>query len=129
MADANKKTVLLVEDNQDIAGYVQLFLEAMELDVHHAGDANAALAHLEAQRPDLILLDIGLPVVSGWQLLEMIKEQVTRDNIHIIVVTAFTDPANRLVGKLQHVDAYLNKPYEFAQLKKVVGEVLGTGTS
>jgi DNA-binding response OmpR family regulator len=129
MADTNKKTVLLVEDNMDIAGYVTLFLEAMELDVHHAADANAALAHLEAQRPDLILLDIGLPGVSGWQLLEMIKEQVTRDNIHIIVVTAFTDPANRLVGKLQHVDAYLNKPYEFAQLKKVVGEVLGMGAS
>jgi DNA-binding response OmpR family regulator len=128
MADSNKKTVLLVEDNQDIASYVRLFLEAMELEAHHAEDANAALAYLEANRPDLILLDIGLPEISGWQLLEMIKDRVTRDNIHVIVVTAYTDPANRLVGKLQHVDAYLNKPYEFAQLKKVVGEVLGMGT-
>lgn len=128
MADDNKKTVLLVEDNADIAGYVKLFLEAMELDAHHAGDADAALAYLESHRPDLILLDIGLPGKSGWQLLEMIREQVTRDHIRVIVATAFGDPANRLVGKLQHVDAYLQKPYEFAQLKKVVGEVLGTGT-
>lgn len=129
MADGEKKRVLLVEDNDDIAGYVKLFLEALELDTHHAGDADAALAYLESNRPDLILLDIGLPGKSGWQLLEMIKEHVTRDKIHVIVVTAFTDPANRLVGKLQHVDAYLNKPYEFAQLKKVVGEVLGKGAS
>jgi len=129
MADGHKKSVLLVEDNDDIAGYVKLFLEAMELETHHVADANAAIAYLKLHRPDLILLDIGLPGVSGWQLLEMIKDQVTRDGIHVIVVTAFTDPANRLVGKLQHVDAYLNKPYEFAQLKKVVGEVLGTGTS
>jgi DNA-binding response OmpR family regulator len=129
MADGNKKTVLLVEDNDDIAGYVKLFLENMELEPHHAADADAAIAYLGSNRPDLILLDIGLPGVSGWQLLEMIKDQVTRDGIHVIVVTAFTDPANRLVGKLQHVDAYLNKPYEFAQLKKVVGEVLGKGTS
>jgi DNA-binding response OmpR family regulator len=129
MADAAKRTVLLVEDNHDIAGYVKLFLEAMELEVHHADDADDALTYLASNRPDLILLDIGLPGKSGWQLLEMIREQVTRDNIHVIVATAFTDPANRLVGKLQHVDAYLQKPYEFAQLKKVVGEVLGTGAT
>ncbi len=126
---ADKRTVLLVEDNHDIAGYVKLFLEAMEFEVHHTEDADTSLTYLESHRPDLILLDIGLPGKSGWQLLEMIREQVTRDNIRVIVATAFTDPANRLVGKLQHVDAYLQKPYEFAQLKKVVGEVLGTGTS
>jgi DNA-binding response OmpR family regulator len=129
MSDANGKLILLVEDNDDIASYVKLFLETMKLASHHASNADDALEWLKSNRPDLILLDIGLPGTSGWQLLEQIKDQVKEKNIRVVVVTAFTDPANRLVGKFQHIDAYLNKPYEFGQLKKLMGDLLGISIS
>ena len=129
MSDTNSKMILLVEDNDDIAGYVKLFLETMGLASYHASNADDAVEWLKSNRPDLILLDIGLPGTSGWQLLEQIKDRVKEDNIRVVVVTAFTDPANRLVGKFQHIDAYLNKPYEFGQLKKLMGDLLGLSIS
>lgn len=124
MTEVDTKRVLIVEDMEDLAGFVKIALEEMGLEAFHMNTAPKALDFLENHNPDLIILDIGLPGMSGWQLLEAISEQRKQNNMRIIISTAFQDPANRLIGKLQTVDAYLQKPYDFAELRKVVMSLL-----
>ncbi len=125
MSDSEKKKlILIVEDTEDLAGFIKLAIEEIGMDAHHASDAAHAMAFLEDNRPDLIILDIGLPGVSGWQLLETINERRQLEKIFVVVTTAFQDPANRLIGKLQDVDGYLNKPFRFKELKDIVTGLL-----
>ncbi|MFN8373017.1 MAG: response regulator [Anaerolineae bacterium] len=120
----SKKRVLIVEDTEDIAQLVQFALEEMDLDVVHVNNGAKALAFLEVQSPDLIVLDIGLPGMTGWQVLDAIKPQRSKEHYRVVVLTALTDSANRVIGKFQDVDAYLNKPFDIHQLKQVVADLL-----
>ncbi len=120
----SKKRVLIVEDTFDIAQLLKYTLEEMDLEVVHVDTGSKALAYLEVQSADLILLDIGLPGMTGWQVLDAIKAQRSKERYRIIVLTALTDSANRVIGKFQDVDAYLNKPFDVRRLRQVVGELL-----
>lgn len=118
------KQVLIIEDTQDIATFMVLALQDMKLDVHHMNTPEKAIKFLEGNQPALIILDIGLPGMTGWQLLDLLKDRREKEGIFIVVTTAYTDPANRVVGKLQHVDHYLNKPFPLDELRRVVGGLL-----
>ena len=119
------KIVLIVEDTTELAEVIQATLERLGITAHHETHANKALDIYKKEKPDLILLDIGLPDMSGWKLLDGIKE-LDKDNLpHFIVITAYGDPANRLMGKLQEVDSYLIKPFSPDEVERVVGKVLG----
>jgi DNA-binding response OmpR family regulator len=128
MPEGDGKLILIVEDTEDLAAFIKLSLEEMGLETHHASDANKAMNYLEDHHPVLIILDIGLPGMSGWQLLETINERREQAGIFVVVTTAFQDPANRLIGKLRDVDGYLIKPFRFHELKAVVSDLLGLTT-
>jgi len=123
------KRVLIVEDTTELAEVLQATLERMGVTTLHETHAVKALELFKVQKPDLVLLDIGLPDMSGWKLLDGIKE-LDKDNLpHFIVITAYGDPANRLMGKLQDVDSYLIKPFSPEEIERVVGKVLGINAS
>ncbi|MBI5668178.1 MAG: response regulator [Chloroflexi bacterium] len=123
MAD---RYALIVEDSADIAGMIQMLLTRMGIESQHAGNGFAALKCLEDRLPDVLLLDINMPGMSGWQVLDAIKERHPDFSFPIIVLTALADPANRLIGKLQHhVVRYMTKPFSMEELAKNVREVLG----
>ena len=129
MAGPKAKTVLIVEDDKETVRLLTIALERMKrLDVHSATNADEAIAFLEQQRPDLIILDIGLPGVSGWKLLDYIKKWCEEESISVIVTTAFSDPANRLIGKFNYVDVYLTKPFEITRLVEAINKLLGLET-
>jgi CheY-like chemotaxis protein len=116
---------LIVEDTADMAGLMHMSVRHLGVDTHRVIDGPQALDYLADHTPDIILLDIGLPGMSGWEVLEAIKERFPDAQYPVIVLTAFNDPANRLVGKLQHkVYRYLTKPFEVAVLAQTVREAL-----
>ncbi len=125
------KKALIVEDTHDVAGIIELTLKHLGVRAHRAIDGPAALSFLEhhaAELPDLILLDIGLPGMSGWEVLEAVKHAYPDAAFRVIVMTAFNDPANRLVGKLQgRVVRYMTKPFEVSELVAAVREALNLG--
>lgn len=121
--------VLIVEDTLDIAGLVQIVLDGMELSNYHCANGQAALDFLKDHHPELIVLDIGMPGLSGWDVLKIIREDETKNDIRIIIATAFNDAANRTIGRLQDVDAYITKPYGPRELKTLIEKVLELGTS
>lgn len=125
------KTALIVEDTHDVAGVMELTLKHLGVAAHRVADGPAALAFLESspgRLPDLILLDIGLPGMSGWEVLDAVKSAYPEADFRVIVLTAFNDPANRLVGKLQdRVVCYMTKPFSVTELAAVVRQALGLG--
>jgi two-component system alkaline phosphatase synthesis response regulator PhoP len=124
MPDPTHK-VLIVEDTVELAEVIQVTLERLNLQVFHETHGNRALEVYDAEHPDLVLLDIALPDVTGWQVLQTIQAKPYEGKSPVIVViTAYGDPANRLMGKLQDIHGYLIKPLQPDEIENVVVEVL-----
>lgn len=117
-------TVLIVEDTIEFARLTMLTLERIGVRTRHARDGREAVELAMEERPDLILLDLNLPGMSGWQALEKINEHYGQNTIPVIVTTAYSDGANRVVGKLQSVHKYMIKPFKPAELIAVVQSAL-----
>jgi CheY-like chemotaxis protein len=120
--------VLIVEDTIELAEVIQATLERLNMVAVVEGHGDSALRRYEQLRPDVVLLDIALPDTSGWRILETIKEMqnVTTTLPIIIVITAYGDAANRLVGKLQNVHNYLVKPFTADEVAAVVTDALNS---
>ncbi len=116
---------LVAEDTEDIAGIMQLTLARLDIDSHHAANGILAMDFLAQRLPDIMLLDIGMPGKTGWQVLEEVKELYPEAKFPVIVLTAFDDPANKLIGKLQgRVFRYMTKPFDTEALAQAVCEAL-----
>lgn len=125
MSNPSELNVLIVEDAIDIARMLKLSLEqSLGIEPYLAKNGQVAIDYLEHTQPDLILLDLNLPVVNGWKVLEFAKKKYGEHNIRVIVTTANTDEINRLVGKMQYVSDYIQKPFVPDTIVATVREVL-----
>lgn len=117
---------LIVEDTPDMAGIMETVLDRMGITHHHCLNGRLALEFLDTQtRPDILLLDIGLPEMSGWRVLEAIHERFNGVPFPVLILTAFDDPANRVMGRLQEaVFRYITKPFAPAALSEAVAAAL-----
>lgn len=111
------KYVLVVEDDPDLRVFVQEVLEEAGYRVLAAGDGQDALEQASAQAPDLILLDMRMPRMDGWEFARAFRARHIR-RVPIIVFTAATDAAQR-AAQIQ-ADGYLPKPFELADLLAIV---------
>ncbi len=117
--------VLIVEDTEELGEVLQATLERMHVLTFWETHGATALERFHQVNPDLVLLDIGLPDITGWKVLDSIKEaRAVTGRPFIVVMTAYGDPANRLMGKLQGVDSYLIKPFTPDEIERTVRQVL-----
>lgn len=127
--DAQRKpTALIVEDTTEIAEVIEATLRRMNMFTARESHGLRAFERFAELLPDLILLDLGLPDITGWKVLDNIKEQSKLAGgvvPAVIVITAMDDAANRVVGKLQGVHTYLIKPFTVSQLETAVRQALG----
>jgi CheY-like chemotaxis protein len=129
MAGANHEnptyTILIVVDSAKVVDVLRATLDRMNLSVFHVVRGNEALELYDAHHPDLILLDVALPDMPGWKLLDIIRERQRGEKDPIIImITAYGDPANRLMGKLQGVFDYLSASATPDQIEQVVRQAL-----
>lgn len=120
--------VLLIEDSEEFATIVRETLRRIHIEVVHARDGNTGVQMLTQHRPGVILLDINLPDMTGWNVLDLFKPvfetMSEEERPRVIVLTAYNDAANRLVGKLQEVYRFLVKTTTPIELQQVVREAL-----
>ena len=118
--------VLLIEDDPRMPEVLAGLLQDDHITLSSAGDALAGLKLAREKHFDLILLDLGLPGVNGFELLRQLKESPETETIPIIVLTAWNSTSDKLRGfELGAVD-YLTKPFESAELRARLRAVLRT---
>jgi DNA-binding response OmpR family regulator len=119
-------TILVVEDELSISGLVRDYLEHAGFEVIVAGDGEAALSSVRGARPDLVVLDLGLPGRDG---LDVTRELRRTTNLPIVMLTARGDEADRIVGLELGADDYVVKPFSPKELVARVRAVLRRSTT
>ncbi|MBI3944103.1 MAG: response regulator transcription factor [Chloroflexi bacterium] len=114
-------TILVVDDETNIVNLVSLYLKADGYQVVVASDGLQALDAFRTQAPDLIVLDLMLPGVDGWEVCQRIRQE---SQVPIIMLTARTDDVDKIVGLELGADDYLVKPFNPRELLARVKAVL-----
>jgi len=120
-----KHRVLIVEDEQDIAALIKHTLErsgGAEAEVVGSGDA--ALKAVTARPPDLIILDLNLPVLSGLEVCRLLRQRSDARHLPIIMLTAKSSETDRVTGLEMGADDYVTKPFSLRELTARVKAVL-----
>jgi DNA-binding response OmpR family regulator len=123
-AEAPKKTVLVVDDHRAMRALCRASLEEAGFHVLEAADGKEALASVRAEHPDLILLDIMMPGISGWEVTSALLADRSTDQIPIIFISARTDLADRMHAFELGAHGYLTKPFDPAMLAETAATVL-----
>jgi two-component system KDP operon response regulator KdpE len=120
----NKK-ILIVDDDPDIRLGMNVRLKANAYDTFFAADAVSSLIEAEKQKPDLIILDLGLPGEDGFVVMERLKQFPSVAAIPVIVVSARDVRANQERALNAGAKAFLRKPFDDAELLAVIRVTLG----
>ena len=118
------KRILVVEDHEDNRQILRDLLGSVGYDMLEAVDGEAAVKMAEAERPDLILMDIQLPVLDGYEATRQIKANPALRAIPIIVVTSYALSGDESKARAAGCDAYVTKPYSPRQLLAKIREFL-----
>jgi CheY-like chemotaxis protein len=121
-----EKTVLIIEDEADAA---ELFAEMMRVSgfrVLKTSSSTPALSLIATEKPDIIILDIMMPEVSGLDILRQMRHQPALAHIPVVVVSAKSMPADIRIGMEAGASTYLTKPVGFLELKEAVERALGS---
>ncbi len=115
------KKVLIVEDDNNIAELLHLYLEKEGFETQVARDGGRGVEAFRAFAPDLVLLDVMMPVMDGWSVLAKIREQ---DNTPVIMLTAKGQTTDRIAGLEKGADDYMVKPFEMKEVLARIHAVL-----
>ena len=118
------KKILLIDDEPELVEMVKMRLETNGYEVIIAYDGQEALEKARKEKPDLIILDLILPKLDGYQVCRMLKFDRTTSKIPIIMLTALSQKEDREWGKRVNADAYITKPFESEELMEKIKELI-----
>jgi CheY-like chemotaxis protein len=115
--------VLIVDDDADHATTLSLLLENSGYDSHVCEDARICLTTVQRLRPDVVLMDIGMPRMTGYEIAEAIKRDDDLQHIRLFALTGHGLPLDRLQTKISGFDQHLLKPVAFDDLETILKTV------
>ena len=115
------KTVLIVEDEQNIAELLRMYLEKEGYSTAVASDGAQGVEQFRRIHPDLVLLDIMLPILDGWGVLQKIRQEAQTP---VIMLTAKGETSDKVSGLKQGADDYITKPFEMKEVLARIEAVL-----
>jgi len=118
------RCILVVEDQEDNRQILRDLLASADYDMVEAEDGEQALVAVKARRPDLILMDIQLPLMDGYEATRRIKADPDLKDIPVIVVTSYALSGDEAKARAAGCDAYVTKPYSPRQLLAKIREYL-----
>ena len=120
------KSVLIVEDDQNIADLLRLYLEKEGYVAAIAADGGSGLELFRKLQPDLVLLDVMLPVLDGWSVLRTIRQD---SQVPVIMLTARGELSDKVSGLKMGADDYITKPFEMKEVLARIEAVLRRGAA
>lgn len=120
----SKARLLIVEDDHDIANMLQYYFKKQDFDVDLAPRGLAALEKTRLKMPNLILLDIMLPDIDGYEVCRQLRMNIRTSHIPVIFLTQKDERSDKIQGLELGVDDYITKPFDFEELKLRVQNAL-----
>ncbi|MGE3670772.1 MAG: response regulator transcription factor [Polyangiaceae bacterium] len=124
MTDYSDKLVLVADDEPGMVAMVGGYLRGQGFQVIEASDGAQAWELAHERLPDLVILDVMMPGMSGWEVCRKIKEAVSLHHTGVIMLTGIGENLNEMTSPLYGADAYLDKPFEFDDLQNRIEETL-----
>ncbi|MFH1524206.1 MAG: response regulator [Chloroflexota bacterium] len=125
MVTKPKKLILCIEDEQEMIDLIRLILSRHGFEVRGATGGKEGLEIIRKDHPDLILLDLMMPEMDGWEVYQQMKADETIKNIPVIIVTAKAQSIDKVLGlHIAKVDDYISKPFSPQELLSSIEKVL-----
>ena len=122
--ESREKTILIVEDDDDIRELIEITLEDSQYSLRTASDGEVGLNAILLQRPDLVILDWMMPRLTGIELLRKIRENPSTSGISVIVLTSITEVKHEEEVQSLGIFSYLQKPFSPLELIQTVQAAL-----
>jgi len=130
MNDKDTKQILCIEDEPEMIDLIRLILGRRGFEVLGAAGGKEGLEKVRQQPPDLVLLDLMMPDMDGWEVYQQMKADEKTKDIPVIVVTAKAQSIDKVLGlHIAKVDDYIAKPFSPQDLLNSVDKVLGAKNS
>ena len=123
-ADDRTRRVLIVDDDPEVRRVLARMLQPEGYEVYEAGDGEEGLAQAEVHRPDVILLDVLMPNLNGFEACKRLKAKEEFRLTPVVLITGLSDVRDRVAGILAGADDFLSKPFEQTELKARVSSLL-----
>jgi two-component system response regulator VicR len=125
MTEKSSKMILCIEDEQEMIDLMRLILNRRGFEIRGANGGKEGLEIIRNDHPDLVLLDLMMPDMDGWEVYQQMKSDETTRNIPVIVVTARAQSIEKVLGlHIAKVDDYIVKPFSPQELLTSVDKVL-----
>lgn len=118
--------ILIVEDDDDISNMLRIFFTGQGYHVDVAARGNDAIEYCRKKIPDIVVLDIMLPVLSGWEVFEAMRTTTRTSHIPIVFLTQLDERSDRIKGLELGADDYITKPFDIEELKLRVRTAINT---
>ena len=129
MADLSGKTVLCADDDPEILGLVVRHMKSCGATVLEASDGEDALRTARREKPDLIVLDVMMPGMSGWEVCRAVREDSDLSATAVLMLTGIGERLNEMTSPLYGADDFLDKPFDLEQLDAKLVEVFAARSS
>lgn len=116
--------ILVADDDLEILALVKRHLKKLEVEVVEASDGEEALRTARREKPSLVILDVMMPGMSGWEVCRAIREDDSLANTGVIMLTGIGERLNEMTSPLYGADDYLDKPFDFEDLDRKIASVL-----
>lgn len=117
-------TLLVVDDDPEILNMLSTRLSSVGYRVVTAVDGEAALEQAREHMPALVVLDVMMPRMTGWEVARVLRQRAETRGIKILMLTAIGAQINEMTSPLYGADAYIDKPFEFKKLEETIAELL-----
>ena len=124
MADDGKIVVLVADDEPSTLALLSRHLRGKSYTVLEASDGDQAWELAHQHLPHLVLLDVMMPGMSGWEVCRKIREAVSLAHTGVIMLTGIGERLNEMTSPLYGADAHIDKPFEFEKLERVIRGLL-----
>jgi DNA-binding response OmpR family regulator len=121
---ADKTKILVVDDEPNIVQTLQDRLEMNEYQVVTAGNGREGLEKVEQEKPDVILLDVIMPIMDGHEMLEMLRKQPGGRDVSVIMLTARSQTQDIARANACGIDDYIVKPFDLSELLEKIESVV-----
>jgi len=122
--ERNRPLIMLADDDIEIRRILMRSLASLDVDLVEAKDGEEALELIIQHEPNLVILDVMMPTLSGWELCKYIRSKPNLEQIIVVMLTAIGRTVNEMTSPLYGADAHMDKPFDIQEVLDVVSGLL-----